>query len=136
MSPPEGFRVIGCLFLAALAAGCTERSSPASVTMTTAAEGADTRLTLVPAPGFKVNARIKPALELEGDENGNADADGYGGGGVILRFDSPGISPDSAYFTQPPTALLAGRHRKVRGILRASVCGVHEGVCRSVTMAL
>src|SRR5690242_4470089 len=41
-------------------------------------------LRLVAAPGARINARLKPALELDG--------------GRVLRFDSPYLTPDSAYF--------------------------------------
>jgi hypothetical protein len=110
------------LVLIALATGCAGRKADPSLTLTLAPEGLDTRVTLVAAPGLKVNARLKPALELDG--------------GAVLRFDSPRVTTDSAYFAEPPTALLAGRHRGVRGTLRASVCGVDEQVCRTVIVRL
>jgi hypothetical protein len=84
--------------------------------------GADTRLTLIAAPDLKVSARLKPALEL---------ADG-----TVLRFDAPALTADSAYFAVPATALFLGRHAHVRGTLRASVCGVTELVCHSVSLRL
>ena len=86
----------------------------------TAPAGADTRVTLLAAPGLKINARLKPALELAG--------------GTVVRFDSPHLTPDSAYYTAPPVALLAG-HGPITGVLRASVCGVHEQVCRMVAIS-
>jgi thiol-disulfide isomerase/thioredoxin len=85
----------------------------------TAPAESDTRVTLVADPEVKINARVKPSLELDD--------------GTILRFDSPRLTPDSAYFAEPPTALLAGR-RNIEGTLRASVCGVHEQVCRMVVL--
>jgi len=78
-----------------------------------------TRVTLVADPEVKINARIKPALELDD--------------GTVIRLDSPRLTPDSAYFAEPPTAWLAGR-RRIAGTLRASVCGVHEQVCRMVVL--
>jgi hypothetical protein len=84
--------------------------------------GQDTRLTLMPAADLKLNARLKPALELRD--------------GTLLRFDSPHLTPDSAYFADPPTAKLRGHHETVRGTLHASVCGVNEAVCRSITIEL
>lgn len=74
------------------------------------------------APDLKVSARLKPALELPD--------------GTVLRFDASDLTPDSAYFAVPPTARLSGRHPRVRGTLRASVCGVNELVCRSVSLRL
>ena len=88
----------------------------------TSGAGADTRLTLVAAPDLKVSARLKPALELPD--------------GAVLRFDAPALTADSAYFAVPATTLLRGRHSHVRGTLRASVCGVTELVCHSLSLQL
>lgn len=84
--------------------------------------GANTRLTLLASPGIKLNARLKPALELPD--------------GRVLRFDSPHLTADSAYFTAPPSALAAGRQTRWRGKLRASVCDAGQLVCRSVELDL
>jgi hypothetical protein len=84
--------------------------------------GRDTRVTLVPAADLKLNARLKPALELRD--------------GTLLRFDSPRLTPDSAYFAEPPTATLRDHLGAVHGTLRASVCGVNEAVCRAITVEL
>ena len=81
-----------------------------------------TTLTLVAAPGIRINARVKPALELPD--------------GTVLRFDSPHQTPDSSYFTRPPTSSMAGAHRRAEGTLRASVCAADELVCRSVVLQL
>jgi len=81
-----------------------------------------TRLVLVAAPGWKINARVKPALELPS--------------GAIVRFDAPQLTADSAYFAEPPTARILGRVATVRGMLKASVCAVGEQVCRVVTLKL
>jgi hypothetical protein len=94
--------------------------SPEAFRLETTAAGADTRLTLFAAPGIKVSARLKPALELAG--------------GGVLRFDSPRLTSDSAYFAEPPIAMLPGRHSRVSGTLRASVCNDDELVCRSITV--
>lgn len=75
------------------------------------------RFTLLGAPGARINARLKPALELED--------------GTVLRFDAPHLTPDSAYFADAPTVeapLDEGTHR---GIVRASVCPAGEKICRS-----
>jgi hypothetical protein len=82
----------------------------------------DTRLTLVAEAGLKISARLAPALEL---------ADG-----TVLRFSSPALTPDSAYFAEPPSAILGGRHSQVHGTLRASVCDPGAAVCRSVVVEL
>jgi hypothetical protein len=105
--------------LAVLACGGERPAAPFRVT--TAAAGADTRLTLIAEPGYKVNARLAPALELPD--------------GTVLRFDAARTA-DSAYFAEPAQALLAGRHARVHGTLRASVCRQDELVCRSLTLEL
>jgi hypothetical protein len=97
-------------------------SARAALRLETTPIGADTRVTLVAAPDLKVSARLKPALELPD--------------GAVLRFDAPELTPDSAYFAVPSTTLLRGRHSHVRGTLRASVCGMTELVCRSVSLRL
>jgi len=68
-----------------------------------------------PAPGVRINARLKPALERPDGE--------------VFRFDSLRVTPDSSYFTAPPELLVAG---SASGIIRASVCPAGEGVCRMV----
>jgi hypothetical protein len=105
------------------AAGCAgEPGADPLVRLETSPAGAHTRVTLVPASHIKLNARLKPALEL---------ADGS-----VLRFDTPRLTADSAYFAEPPAALLPGRHRRVRGTLRASVCENDAPVCRALVMDL
>jgi len=106
-----------------LAAACSRPpAEPAALHVTLAPAGPDTRITLHAESGLKINARLAPALEF---------ADGS-----ILRFDAAERTADSAYFVTPPTALLAGRHDKVHGRLRASVCREDERLCRSVTLSL
>jgi hypothetical protein len=106
-----------------LLAGCAgEPGADPLVRLETARAGEYTRVTLVPASHVKLNARLKPALEL---------ADGS-----ILRFDTPRLTADSAYFAEPPAAVLPGRHRRVRGTLRASVCENDAPVCRALVLEL
>ena len=78
-------------------------------------------LRLVAAPGVRINARLKPALELDD--------------GTVVRFDAPHVTADSAYFTAAPTAappLTGNQH----GTLRLSVCPADEKICRLVEMAV
>jgi hypothetical protein len=77
------------------------------------------RLTLIATAGTRINARLKPALELV-DE-------------TVLRFDTPAVTPDSAYFTSPPELLLPDGV-PAEGSIRASVCDAGESVCRLVTL--
>jgi hypothetical protein len=103
------------LLVAALAALLACRGRPPLVVLE-----AGPPLRLVAAPGVQINARLKPAIELDD--------------GTVLRFDSPQLTPDSAYFAGAPTAALpegAGR-----GTLRVSVCSSGEAICRSLAMAV
>jgi len=118
---PHG--VLGVLLLAAGLAGC--RAGPprdAPVSLSSDTDGPDTRLTLEAAPDFRISVRPAPALELVG--------------GTVLRFAGTALTTDSAYFAEPPTALLPGHHSRVHGTLRASVCQDNEQICRSVKLEL
>ncbi len=78
-------------------------------------------LRLVAAPGVRINARLKPALELDD--------------GTVLRFDSPRVTSDSAYFAAAPTVAAppsGSRH----GTLRLSVCPSGQKICRLVELAV
>ncbi|MBW8839142.1 MAG: hypothetical protein ACJ8DJ_18865 [Gemmatimonadales bacterium] len=111
---------LGLLALALGCGGAAGRSAPLRVDRQLS--GGATTLVLVAAPGVRINARVKPSLELPD--------------GTVLRFDSPHLTADSAYFTRPPTTVLSGSERSVAGTLRASVCSEHELVCRTVTLEL
>jgi len=103
------------LVLAALAIGAACRGRPPLVALE-----AGPPLRLVAAPGVRINARLKPALELED--------------GTVVRFDSPRLTADSAYFAAAPTAAPPGAAR--RGTLRVSVCPSGEAICRSLEIAV
>ena len=77
-------------------------------------------LTLTPDPGARVNARLRPALELSD--------------GVVLRFNGTRLTPDSAYFEDAATVTVPPEVRS--GLVRASACPVGQEVCRSYTMAV
>jgi hypothetical protein len=109
--------------LAPAALACAaERGPEPLVRLETSAAGSDTRVTLVPSAHLKLNARLKPALEL---------ADGS-----VLRFETGRLTADSAYFAEPPSAILPGSHRRVRGTLRASICENDAPVCRALVLEL
>jgi hypothetical protein len=117
------FRVLVGLALALVGAACRPAVDPATpLRVLSETSGGGTTLTLVAAPGIRINARVKPALELPD--------------GTVLRFDSPHQTTDSAYFTRPPTVTLPAPARRAAGTLRASVCAADELVCRSVTLRL
>lgn len=108
-----------------LAAACTRE--PALVRLEAArpnarAPDAALLLRVLPAPGARINARLKPALELPD--------------GTVLRFDSPHLTPDSAYFTAAPTAAAPESNNARHGLLRASVCPAGASVCRTVELAV
>lgn len=109
--------------LGALLAACGPPVRPAiPFRVEQTAVGSVTRLTLIASPGFKVNARLPPALELP---------DGH-----VVHFAGAELTVDSAYYAIPPTAIIAGAGAPVRGTLRASVCAVDERYCRSVVIRL
>jgi hypothetical protein len=126
--PPSGIGWVARLLVAGLVAssffvGCGEAQETATpLHVTLAPEGADTRVTLHAAPAFRINAHIAPALELRN--------------GTVVRFAGDRLTADSAYYAEPPSARLTGRHDQLHGILRASVCAEKERVCRSVVLAL
>jgi hypothetical protein len=106
-----------------IASACSRppvESGPLQVT--TAPSGPDTRLTLHAGPHLKINARLAPALEL--------------GDGTVLRFRASLLTADSAYYAEPPSAVLPGRHAQMHGTLRASVCRDDEQVCRAVRVQI
>ena len=118
-------RRTAALILALVAACARGRASTPDaarpLVLRTAPAGDSLRLWLAAAPGWKINARVKPVLES--------------GDGALLRFDTPRLTPDSAYFAEPPVAMVAARPgRRIRGTLRASVCAAGEAVCRVVAM--
>ena len=80
-----------------------------------------TRLVLRVLPGARINARLKPALELQTGE--------------IYRFDSPLLTPDSAYFTAMPTLDLPESVAHSPGLVRAGICLEGETVCRTTEVA-
>lgn len=111
---------LGKLALLALAlAGCR---SAQPIRLATAAGPGGQTLTLLAAPGFRINARLAPALELPN--------------GQVIRFASSEVTADSSYFTAAPTAWLAGDAASPHGRLRAGVCEKGSPVCRVVTVEL
>ena len=115
--------VLAAVAVAVVGSGCrpNARATPLLHVVSEHSAGITT-LALIAAPGIRINARVKPALELPD--------------GAVLRFDSPHQTPDSAYFTRPPTSSLSGEWRRAEGTLRASVCEADELVCRSVVLQL
>lgn len=80
------------------------------------------RLTLIPAPGARINARLHPVLELEG--------------GGRLQFDQSSLTADSAYFAAPPAAILTSGWQHLKGTLRVGVCPAGENLCRALVIPI
>jgi len=111
------------LLALALGAACSRPpANPAPIRVATSPSGPNTRLTLHAAPHLKINARLAPALEL--------------GDGTLLRFRTGLRTADSAYYAEPPSTVLRGRHAQVHGILRASICRDDEQICRAVRVEI
>lgn len=77
-------------------------------------------LTLVASTGARINARLRPALELPD--------------GSVLRFQGVEVTPDSAYFTGAPAVTVPAGVR--RATVRASVCPAGQQICRSYAVTL
>jgi hypothetical protein len=78
------------------------------------------RLLLLTEPGARISAEYTPTLTLDD--------------GTLVRFDTPALSPDSAYFAAPPAATLHRPPAQAHGLLKASVCRRNEAVCRLVKL--
>jgi hypothetical protein len=109
----------------AVLVACEPRQPPArdALALQPKREGDSLRLVLLPAPGVEINARLAPALELDD--------------GAVVRFHASRLTPDSAYFAEPPVAWLpapGARRGPVTGTLRASVCSVGERICRPIVL--
>lgn len=112
----------GGVVLMALAAGACRPAIPFRLEAERGIAGRPVRLSIIGDPGARINARLKPALEL---------ADGK-----VLRFDSPHVTGDSAYFTDAPTLEAALPEEARQGLLRASICPTGEKLCRSFELAV
>lgn len=101
---------------ACLLLGC--RTPPiALVTVEQRPVAGGVELTLSPAPGARINARLKPALERPD--------------GTVEQFDSPHLTQDSSYFASAPAL---STRSPVDGVVRASVCPEGKAVCVPVTI--
>ena len=102
--------------------GCSRHEAPpeAGLRIEARADTGGYLLTLLAGPGARVNARLKPALEL--------------GGGNVIRFDQPSLTADSGYFAAPPVARLPGRVRRLSGLLRVGICPAGQLLCRALSI--
>lgn len=109
------------LCLAAAAVWGCAAAPPAPLNLERHETAAGISLILHAEPGARINARLKPALELVD--------------GTVLRFDATALSPDSAYFAEAPSLVLPAP-TKPNGTIRASVCRADEHVCRMVVIKI
>jgi hypothetical protein len=73
----------------------------------------------VPAPGARINARLKPTIELPN--------------GTRIVFDQGRVDADSAYFAEPPRA--ANPSGAIpEGTLRIGICPAGLEVCQSLEL--
>jgi hypothetical protein len=117
-------RLAGVLILLG-AAGCAARpASPEAPLVRLVGHPAvdGYRLTLIPAAGARINARLPPELELAG--------------GVRVRFEQTALTPDSAYFGAPPEATLERGWHHVTGTLRVGVCPAGLNVCKALAIPI
>ena len=111
------------LVIVLLLLACSPRpdaAGPLTVRREPAARG--TRLLLIAEPGARISAEYTPTLTLDD--------------GTVARFDTTALSPDSAYFAAPPSAMLPGSQGDAHGLLKASVCYKGEAVCRLVKLEI
>ena len=104
-------------------AGCRGAVTPPAdlVRLVAAETGSLVRMTLVPAAGARINARLKPVLEL---------ADG-----TRVQFDSPSLTADSAYYASRPEASMASRGR-IAGTLRVGACPAGLDACLALAIPI
>lgn len=108
------------LALLALACARPEARPAPPLALERTAQGAGTRLLLVPAQGARIGVDYKPTLTLQD--------------GAVVRFDTSAVTADSGYFAAPPAAEVDRAPDDVHGQLKASVCREHEAVCRLIKM--
>jgi hypothetical protein len=101
---------------------CGQARSAGPLRVEAMVAGSNTRLVLLAAPGYRINSRLEPALELAGD--------------TVIRFHGSSLTSDSSYFATPPIAILPGRRREIHGTLRASICDPGAEVCRTLEVSL
>ncbi len=112
----QGILTGACL---AAAMACAQQTPLVSVRVDQTAAGH--HLTLVPAKGARINARVRPALEQSD--------------GRVLYFDAPQLPADSGYYTIEPYLDLSDPDPP-RGLVRVGVCPAGERVCRVVVLTL
>ena len=110
-----------CLALGLAVGACRHQPSSDVVRLESGTREGRRIIAAVPAAGFRINARLPPALEL--------------GTGKTVRLAAGRVLPDSSYFVEPPWGERPAVGR-LRGVLRVSVCRETEALCRSAAIAV
>lgn len=79
-------------------------------------------LSLNASPHVKINARLRPTLDLED--------------GSSIFFVATRVTLDSAYFAESPRAILPGAPARLAGTLRVSICSDTATYCQSVKIPI
>jgi hypothetical protein len=107
----------GVIAIALVLTACISRQSPL-VTLHREPVDSGVLLTLVAAPGARINARLVPTLERRD--------------GALFRFDPPDGLSDFNYYSDAPHLFVDGN---ASGVVRVSVCPAGEQVCRVVEVS-
>ena len=115
---PAARSILTALAALTALAGCSPSQDAKLMTL----EHRGDSLWLVPAPEVRISTGYAPRLVLDS--------------GLEIRFDSPRISPDSLWFTEPPVAVAPQPAAGLAGTLKASTCDNDAGYCRLVIVAV
>jgi hypothetical protein len=107
------------LLLGLLVGACGRQPASDPVRLEPGSREGQRIIAAVPAAGFRINARVPPALEL--------------GTGAIIRLAAGRVLADSSYFVEPPWGARPAGVR-LRGVLRVSICRETEALCRSAAI--
>lgn len=118
------FRSKGLLRLVSaglFASACQSGKSKDAVHLQSELRSGEPILTVVPAPGYRINARVPPALELAA--------------GRMIRINRGRLSADSAFFVERPW-VPEPRRAALKGTLRAGICRLDESLCRIAVVSV
>jgi|GEM_PF-2954169 len=116
-------RAISLMLVVIVPSSCNApRGEPQPVALEVIGTSSAISLQLNASPGVRINARLKPTLELEKGRN--------------ITFDAARLTPDSAYFAEAPRAEVAGRLERISGTLRVSVCEDAASYCTTLTLPI
>lgn len=117
---PSAMLLLMSIVLPAACDVVREETSPVALEVVPTSSGFG--LSLNAAPGVKINARLRPTLELEDGSN--------------VLFDHGHLTRDSAYFADSPRAVVSGTPGRLAGMLRVSICSDTATYCQSVRIPI